>query len=698
MIIEENTNYAYKLKFLQTPTFDKVRNISVGFKRELPKQLQDELYEALNRGVDLLESEPLMVTYLDSYGKMHQAKLNYGFSHLPIEFLSQSEINIIDYGCGQAIGIMCYADYIRDNGYNQQVKSVTLIEPSSICLKRAALHSSIFFPNAKIKTIQKTFDELSHSDIVCEEKSICLHILSNVLDMTNFDLNKFTNLIKDNLKGYNQFVCVGPYFKDAQKDNRLSVFASCISDNAFYETKGKRELNSEKDWTCALSVFSSGHLPAILTKNNYISTTKGNNNGIPLWDWLKGFANKPGKHVMINRLITNRRKDLKDIKSKKIPCTPYRTLRFFTDDNYIDINGCIIGKNEEVVFKIEQNIAQHFGISIEEINKKWIIAHAHDLRIKNDNSSTSGKYYTIALAEKEENLDNNLSTEVTDEDLANSVEDEYGVRYSKDGKRLLKSYILDDESMISYSIKEGTIVICNEAFSTSSSFCLYNHTLETINLPDSIKTIGNSAFFCCRSLKKINIPNSVTNIGDSAFYECESLTQIHIPDSIETIGHSAFCLCKQLQQINIPNTIKALEDCAFMACSSLQSIESKSSRYNVKDGFLIDSFNSKLLTCFGKETQKNVPDSIRTIGHEAFFMCNFLQTIIIPSSIEIIEYYAFSGCEALQLVTLTNSIVSIGENAFLGCKALRQIRIPKGTRKKFINLLDKKLWNCLVEE
>ena len=78
-MIEQNTNYAFKLKYMGNPSFEKVRDLSTRFYRELPKELQDELYEALNRGVDILDSEPQMVTYLYAFGPMHQAKLNYAF-------------------------------------------------------------------------------------------------------------------------------------------------------------------------------------------------------------------------------------------------------------------------------------------------------------------------------------------------------------------------------------------------------------------------------------------------------------------------------------------------------------------------------------------------------------------------------------------------------------------------------------------
>ena len=126
MLIEQNTNYAYKLKYMEHPTFDKVRDLAARFVNELPLQLKEELYDALNRGVDILDSEPQMVTYLFSFGKMHQAKLDYAFDNLPEVFLQQKEINIIDYGCGQALGTMCYSDFLHKRNVSQKVKTITI--------------------------------------------------------------------------------------------------------------------------------------------------------------------------------------------------------------------------------------------------------------------------------------------------------------------------------------------------------------------------------------------------------------------------------------------------------------------------------------------------------------------------------------------------------------------------------------------
>lgn len=102
------------------------------------------------------------------------------------------------------------------------------------------------------------------------------------------------------------------------------------------------------------------------------------------------------------------------------------------------------------------------------------------------------------------------STEVTDKDIENAVEDEFGVKYSKDWKRLLKAPAgLEGE----YSIREG------------------------------VKVVGDDAFFYCSSLRSINIPNSVTTIGDKVFYKCNSLSCINIHNSETIIGNSAFNVC-----------------------------------------------------------------------------------------------------------------------------------------------------------
>lgn len=158
---------------------------------------------------------------------------------------------------------------------------------------------------------------------------------------------------------------------------------------------------------------------------------------------------------------------------------------------------------------------------------------------KKNLSMCSFRLFDVQKPKEEEEV---WSTKVTDEDLKNAVEDEFGVKYSKDWKRLLRK---PKSLRGKYSIRKGVKVIGNGAF-------FWCESLTSINIPNSVTTIGNGAFSRCSSLISINIPNSVTTIGRGAFYICKSLTSINIPDSVTTIGRSAFWGCD-----NISSKIKS---------------------------------------------------------------------------------------------------------------------------------------------
>ena len=134
-----------------------------------------------------------------------------------------------------------------------------------------------------------------------------------------------------------------------------------------------------------------------------------------------------------------------------------------------------------------------------------------------------------------------LSTEATEEDLKDAIEDGYGVKYSRDGKKLLTaSYPFREKE---YVVREGTEVICDEAFSLCDS-------LQSVTIPNSVTSIGDGAFRSCESLQSITIPNSVTSIGDEAFGWCESLQSVTIPNSVTNIGDSAFDGCNMLDELS----------------------------------------------------------------------------------------------------------------------------------------------------
>ena len=239
-----------------------------------------------------------------------------------------------------------------------------------------------------------------------------------------------------------------------------------------------------------------------------------------------------------------------------------------------------------------------------------------------------------------------LSTEITEDELKEAFMDEWGVKYSKDGRKLLKA---PRELREGYSVKEGTRIICNNAFAGCS--------LSNIAIPDSVTAIGDSAFSGCSSLSNIVIPDSVTAIGDFAFSDCSSLPNIVIPNSVTRIGDYAFSFCSSLPNIVIPNSVTSIGDYAFEYCSSLSNIV--------------------------------IPDSVTDIGDYAFEYCSSLPNIVIPNSVTAIGDFAFSGCSSLSNIVIPDSVTAIGYGAFWGCS------LSYDFEQELISRFGKKIFNNL---
>ena len=203
-------------------------------------------------------------------------------------------------------------------------------------------------------------------------------------------------------------------------------------------------------------------------------------------------------------------------------------------------------------------------------------------------------------------------------------------------------------------------------------------TDKTYKIPDSVTSIGESAFEDCELLASIEIPDSVTEIGEyaflgtawydnqpdglvyagkvaykykgnmpentkitlkpgtkviekNAFEDCTSLTSVTIPDSVTNIGYSAFRGCSSLTSVTIPDSVTGIEEYAFNGCTALASVE--------------------------------IPDSVTSIGWGAFSNCTALASVKIPDSVTRIEYNAFYGCKSLKNVTVPKSVTKIGERS-----------------------------------
>ena len=225
----EDSEYSKKLYQISNPTFKKLQQISKNYIMGIGNP--DSLHYQLNQGVTIIEEQDLLYKYLFSYGKMHKAKLYSSFDKV-ISRLNNQTINIIDWGCGQALATSLLIDYIKEKNLKIKLSNITLIEPSQLALSRGLLHIDILKENPiEMRAINKDIDSLEHSDLVIDNSYITLHLFSNILDVEFFKLDRnFLEKISNSQNGLNYFICVSPNIND-KRNARLDMFYRYFSDN-----------------------------------------------------------------------------------------------------------------------------------------------------------------------------------------------------------------------------------------------------------------------------------------------------------------------------------------------------------------------------------------------------------------------------------------------------------------------------------
>ncbi len=229
-------------------------------------------------------------------------------------------------------------------------------------------------------------------------------------------------------------------------------------------------------------------------------------------------------------------------------------------------------------------------------------------------------------------------------------------------KGYAQEYVTIDDIGYQLSGREATLTNgreCSGDLEISGSVT-YEGTIYTVT------GINNGAFEGS-GLTSVTIPNSVTSIGSSAFRGCTGLTSVIIGDGVTTIRGYAFKDCTALTSVTIGNSVTTIEDLAFYGCNSLPSITIPNSVTSIGDYAFYE--------CTGL-TSAVIGNNVTTIGENAFYGCSSLTSITIPNSVTSIGGYAFKDCTALTSVTIGNSVTTIGENAFCGCSSLTSITIP----------------------
>ena len=189
-------------------------------------------------------------------------------------------------------------------------------------------------------------------------------------------------------------------------------------------------------------------------------------------------------------------------------------------------------------------------------------------------------------------------------------------------------------------------------------------SITDLSLPSNLKRIGNSVFYACGFVGKLTIPNSVTEIGDYAFYDCNSLNKdLILSENLKKIGSYAFARCTKFSEGNltIPNSVTEIGDGAFSNCSSFNSLTLSNKLTKIG--------NQAFMNCHSLSGNLTIPKSVTEIGDEAFSYCRgFNGNLTLPNNLKTIRKKAFNGCNSLNgNLTIPNSVTEIGEGAFLNC-------------------------------
>lgn len=203
--------------------------------------------------------------------------------------------------------------------------------------------------------------------------------------------------------------------------------------------------------------------------------------------------------------------------------------------------------------------------------------------------------------------------------------------------------------------------------------CYLSSSLETVVFGENVKRIPGNMFYGCENLTTVTIPNSVTTIGNQAFRYCYGLQTVVIGNSVNSIENGAFRDCKKLISILIPESVNNIQEYAFDGCDNLKEVvfEAEDCKYTAKYDHSL--FPSSVETVIFGEKVKTIPDYM-------FKSCENITSLTIPTSVETIGKSAFYGWSGIETVEIPNSVKTIGDYAFGGCTGLKTVLIGNSVR------------------
>lgn len=203
--------------------------------------------------------------------------------------------------------------------------------------------------------------------------------------------------------------------------------------------------------------------------------------------------------------------------------------------------------------------------------------------------------------------------------------------------------------------------------------CAGLSSLASVNIPDSVTSIGNYAFYNCSGLTSVTVPNSVISIGQYAFYNCSNLASVDIGNSVAPIGAYAFANCSSLTSVNLGNSVTHIYYRAYYNCSSLTSVTIPQSVTYI-DSYAFGNcsvlttvvFNADSCTHAGGQGQNYVIES-------PFKNSANITNFTFGANVKVIPNYLCYGLSELTSVTIPDSVTWIGFKAFYNCSNLDSV-------------------------